>query len=89
MCKCEFGKCSKRCECRCHIAIEAHCTHSFKVGISSGLERAAGLLMQEATEAFKCGRDEEALQLRTWSEKLAKKGDEEHPGPNPTYPDEE
>lgn len=87
-CKCKFGQCRKDCECRCHLAIEAHCDHSFKVGISSGLEQAAGKLLQDAREAFVHERDEEARMLRKMASELVAKAKETHPGPHPEYPEE-
>jgi len=87
-CKCKFGECRNSCECRCHLAIEAHCAHSFKVGISAGLEQAAGVLMQDAQAAFINDRDEEAKMLRKMAATLNAKAKEAHPGPNPEYPEE-
>jgi len=80
-CKCDWNKCRKDCGCRCHIAIEAHSTHSFKVGISSGLESAAGILIKKAAEAFTAGRDEEAKLLRTLNGIFIEEAKKSHPGP--------
>lgn len=88
MCKCKFGKCPDSCECRCHIAIEAHRIHSYKVGTSSGLQQAAGVLLTEATEAFTLGRDEEAQMLRKLANQLSAQSKKEHPGPHPSYEEE-
>lgn len=59
---------------------EEHLTRSYQVGISSGLERAAKLLLAEATKEFERGCDKEAKRLRRLSERLKELGKKEHPG---------
>lgn len=85
MCKCDWAKCRRDCECRCHVAIEAHSTHSYKVGQFSGLEQAAGFLFGKAQEAFKHSQDELAKTLRAYSQELNSRAKEIHPGPQPNY----
>lgn len=53
--------------------------HSYDLGISVGLERAGGILMEEAMEYFKMNQDTEAKKLRTLAEKLIKLGKTTHP----------
>lgn len=81
MCKCDWTKCRKDCECRCHIAIEAESNHSWKVGISSGLDQAAGILLKQSADAFVAGRDEEAKLLRNLNKTLIEAAKKAHPGP--------
>lgn len=59
---------------------EEHLNRAFQVGISAGLERAAKLLMEEATLRFRQGSDKDAKALRSLSAKLEKLGQKEHPG---------
>lgn len=59
---------------------ESELNRSYQVGISSGLDQAASLLMSEATSKFKAGQDNEARQLRCLSEDLKKLGKKAHPG---------
>ena len=82
-CKCNWAECHKDCNCRCHIAVEAHSTHSFLVGISAGLEKAAQLLLKRAAESFTAGRDTEAMLMRALSKTLDEDGKKSHPGPRP------
>lgn len=88
MCKCDWEKCSKRCECRCHIGIEANRAHSYEVGQSLGLEIAAGKVMEMAIDSFRRGEDQEAEMLRKLSESLKKDGTAKHPGPDVKYDEE-
>lgn len=85
MCNCDWGKCSKRCECRCHIAAEAHAHHGYLLGQCVGMESAGGKVMEMAVEAFRRGRQEEATMLREISENLTKQGKAMHPGPDVKY----
>jgi len=85
MCKCDWEKCRKDCECRCHIGIEAHSKHSYLVGQFAGLEKAADALMKRAADAFSNGRDEEAKLLRFWSEYMKVEAKGIHPGPRPKF----
>lgn len=85
MCKCDFKKCRKQCECRCHVGIEANSAHSYKLGQSVGMGYAGSLIMEMAVEAFRHGRQDKATMLREISEKLTKEGKEMHPGPDVEY----
>lgn len=88
MCKCDWNKCRKQCECRCHVAVEAASDHYYKLGQSVGMESAGGRVMDMAVEAFKVGHEEEATMLRELSEKLVKQGKSMHPGPGIKYDEE-
>ena len=88
MCKCDWAKCSKRCECRCHVGIEANRIHSYEVGQSAGHGTASAKVMEMAIDAFRRGRDQEAEMLRKLSETLKKESDAKHPGPDVKYDQE-
>lgn len=53
--------------------------HSYKLGISSGLQQASGVLLKKATYYFEHNCDTDAKMLRSLSEDLKKQADREHP----------
>lgn len=59
---------------------EAELNRSYQLGISVGLEQAAGLVMSSATAEFKLRRDAEAKGLRNLSTELKRLSKEAHPG---------
>jgi hypothetical protein len=84
-CRCDWEKCRKDCDCRCHVGIEAHANHSYKVGQYAGLNSASAMLLQQAGDSFTKGRDQEAQLLRFWAERMKQEAEDIHPGPRPKF----
>ena len=59
---------------------EEHLNRAFQVGVSSGLERAAKLLLEAGSTSWRAFRDEHAEWAREESTKLLELGKKEHPG---------
>lgn len=59
---------------------EEEMNRSYQVGISVGLERAAKLLLGDATSAWRMGKDSRATILRDESKRFSKLAKKAHPG---------
>lgn len=54
---------------------------TYLLGQSIGLDKAASILLQKATEAFGMGRDSDAKLLRTLSQEIQREADETYQHP--------
>ena len=62
---------------------EREIERTYYLGQSVGLDEAANLLLNKASQAFKDGRDQEASMLRELSKEIQKRGDDRYIHPDP------
>lgn len=58
---------------------ESDLDSSYQVGVSAGLNMAAVKLDAAAQSAFSLGQDDQARELRSWSQRFREMSEAEHP----------